>query len=217
MTMTAIMTNDVILRPTIEEDIDVLAEIVQNTWHSEDSAHHTTAELRFGAQYDVLWYLCRANISLTAELHGNPVGVVMLEIFKESQLALANADKIFESIENKASQTPSGRKLAQETQRDAQDTDALAAQAKEQTQAEIELFIVNAQTRGNGVGAKLFNQAKKLMSERGVEKYYLYTDSECDWQYYEHNGLTRVAENLDAVGIMGEPLEKYIYVGHTHQ
>lgn len=87
------------------------------------------------------------------------------------------------------------------------------------TEAELELFAVASAARGTGVGGELWRRLLASLKERNVEAYFLHTDSTCDFGFYEHKGLDRVAERLHADhpedGVDGMPLtmDQYIYRG----
>ncbi len=73
------------------------------------------------------------------------------------------------------------------------DSDVSAA-----TQAELELFMVNPDVRGAGVGGALWRQLLAALRSMGVRAFFLHTDSSCDFGFYDHKGLSRVAERLAA-------------------
>ena len=66
------------------------------------------------------------------------------------------------------------------------------------TQAELLLFMVNPAVKGHGVGGALWNALLQGFRANGVHAFYLHTDTSCDYTYYEHHGLQRVAERLRA-------------------
>ena len=59
---------------------------------------------------------------------------------------------------------------------------------------ELELFVVNPEYRGNGVGKALMQTFQERLVGLGAESYWLQTDSTCTWQWYENHGYTRVAD-----------------------
>ncbi|MFR0603333.1 GNAT family N-acetyltransferase [Bifidobacterium pseudolongum subsp. globosum] len=66
------------------------------------------------------------------------------------------------------------------------------------TQAELELFMVNPDVRGAGVGGALWRQLLAALRSMDVRAFFLHTDSSCDFGFYDHKGLSRVAERLAA-------------------
>lgn len=58
--------------------------------------------------------------------------------------------------------------------------------------------MVNPDVRGAGVGGALWRQLLAALRSMGVRAFFLHTDSNCDFGFYDHKGLSRVAERLAA-------------------
>ena len=54
---------------------------------------------------------------------------------------------------------------------------------------EISLFIMNASYRGYGIGKKLFKAMIHHMKKENVNSIYLYTDTDCNYKFYDHQGM----------------------------
>lgn len=46
-----------------------------------------------------------------------------------------------------------------------------------------------------GVGRKLFNHMLGVFRNAGMNEYFLFTDTTCDYGFYDYRGLTRKAEH----------------------
>ena len=84
--------------------------------------------------------------------------------------------------------------------------------------AEIELFLVSGAARGHGVGNGLGARALDYFHSHGENRYYLHTDSSCDVGFYEHKGLSRVAERIDPGRAGGHDdgamhVDQFVYAG----
>ena len=55
-------------------------------------------------------------------------------------------------------------------------------------------FAVSPEARGMGVGRKLFNHMLDVFRDAGMNEYFLFTDTTCDYGFYDYRGLTRKAE-----------------------
>ena len=58
---------------------------------------------------------------------------------------------------------------------------------------ELELFIVNPDVRGHGVGGRLWRRMQEHFAAWDVPAFYLHTDSDCDVSFYDHKGLDCIA------------------------
>lgn len=60
-----------------------------------------------------------------------------------------------------------------------------------QYEGELAFFALNEDYRGMGLGRKLFDEAKKYMEKEEIPDFYLFTDTSCNYKFYEHMGLKR--------------------------
>lgn len=56
------------------------------------------------------------------------------------------------------------------------------------------LLLVSPASRGLGLGRRLLKMAADYLRSEGAETIHLVTDTDCDWQFYEHIGMERLAE-----------------------
>ena len=56
---------------------------------------------------------------------------------------------------------------------------------------EITLLAVGESARGMGIGSVLIDAATTYLAEEGARRAFLYTDTDCTWQFYEHHGFKR--------------------------
>ena len=60
--------------------------------------------------------------------------------------------------------------------------------------AEVTLFIVSKEARGLGVGKKLFINLMEYFRDSNVNSWYVFTDTDCSYGFYEHVGATKRSE-----------------------
>ena len=58
----------------------------------------------------------------------------------------------------------------------------------------IQLFIVSKESRGLGVGKTLINHLSNYMKSMNVESIYLYTDSKCNYGFYDSQNFKHLNE-----------------------
>ena len=76
---------------------------------------------------------------------------------------------------------------------------------------QLNLIIVLPEYQGCGLGRRLIEVAREHMRELGCKRFFLMTDNRSDWEFYEHLGMERVAE--DHSQDTGDNFIVYIYGG----
>lgn len=55
--------------------------------------------------------------------------------------------------------------------------------------AELALFAVSSSCQGKGIGKMLFESALEHMKNVNLKEFYLFTDTSCNYGFYEHQGM----------------------------
>lgn len=90
-------------------------------------------------------------------------------------------------------------------------TDEMREEAGLAEQPRVVLLVIGAGARGHGLGRRLLDQARAHFRRHGATRYWLVTDTDCDWPFYEHLGLVRLAERPSTVP--GAPERYFVYGG----
>lgn len=69
---------------------------------------------------------------------------------------------------------------------------------------ELAFFAISEKCRGKGLGRKLFQTVVEYMKTKNISEFYLFTDTSCNYLFYEHLGLTRCCEKKQAIDVKGE-------------
>jgi GNAT superfamily N-acetyltransferase len=59
----------------------------------------------------------------------------------------------------------------------------------------LELLAVNPDSQGLGIGGMLFTRVENYLRSKGASALCLVTDDGCDWKFYQHKGLVRIASS----------------------
>ena len=70
--------------------------------------------------------------------------------------------------------------------------------------AELALFVVSPSCRGQGVGKALFQAALDYTGQQKLDEIYLFTDTSCNYGFYEHQGMRRRCEKEHLFHINGK-------------
>lgn len=82
---------------------------------------------------------------------------------------------------------------------------------KDSFQGCIQLFIVSKESRGLGVGKSLISYLFDYMKYMDVESLYLYTDTRCNYGFYESQNFKRINEKLVTFDSVKENLNVFLY------
>ncbi|MDO4900097.1 GNAT family N-acetyltransferase [Actinomyces sp.] len=82
---------------------------------------------------------------------------------------------------------------------------------------EVTVFAVHAACRGHGVGSRLYDDFMEHLRDHGRTDFFLYTDSLCNYEFYEDRGMVRAAAREQRLEVPGLPerVGVYLYAGQV--
>ena len=174
------------------EDADELAEMLGDFWH-QDKPEEVRHEY---ALIDLAHYLCRVTFAEVAVMDGKLVGIMAVSAEGQDSKFAEPWGKLLDEYKNKLAELDEkGSEFMQNYYvAESKVNRKMVADAWDGEENEFVFLIVSAETRGKGVGSTMWQRASDYFASVGVKKAFLYTDSTCDWQYYEHRGMKRLAE-----------------------
>ncbi len=168
-----------------------LIKIIRNTWKLDDFIDKKTG-LAFAK---IFLYAClsQGTAAYVATTDNNPVGLIIchdkkkkLLNFKHSFSLFITAFPLLFSRHNK--------KIMRIAKKMGEINSYLLEGREKLYRGEILLFAVDENYRGKGIGKALYNSALSFFAERNIEKYYLFTDTMCNYGFYDHLKMQRVRE-----------------------
>lgn len=181
------------IRPMVWSDMPDLVEEFDRTWKVEEDREGTVS--RLSAEHFILDYLTQTTRARISNMGGKFMGVTLLKE-GQGQLSFPQAQSRLEAIDATLASTSLGTK----TLASARHWQATEVHLEEEIglrtppQAELKLLLVNDRARGHGVGGMLWKDTLVYLQGRGIDDFYLHTDSSCDVSYYDHQGMTCLAE-----------------------
>lgn len=182
------MTQGIVLRPYRNEDAGALADIIRRTWHYDQLCSAKTAR-RLARTY---LYSCLANqtFAVTAVADGKPAGIIMGKNLQAHRCPLKYRLRQIASI----AALLSSREGCSVTGifKDVEGIDQkLLSESGKNYGGEIAFFAVSPDYRGKGIGKMLYQALLHYMRNQDISDIFLFTDTSCNYQFYEHQGMKK--------------------------
>lgn len=207
-----IATDGVTIRPMTAKDIPAVRRLDGDTWFAPECFPDRDAR-DYAVAVDVLRYLPETTFGAIAEHAGRVLGVAMGAAKGESPL-FADADHAVSRARGEAGRHTNGAAIVRNIDMDTKVNMDMSQDVRADCDAELQLFIVSPEARGLGIGRRLFSTFLSHLRDAGARSYYLFTDTGCDYGFYDRHGLTRAAQRLDVPSYGFDGLiDKFVYVG----
>ena len=76
----------------------------------------------------------------------------------------------------------------------------------------LTLFAANENCRGLGVGKMLLAGLLEYLKQQKINRIYLYTDTTCNYGFYERHGFERLEEQSLSLTIDGQPFDMNVFL-----
>lgn len=200
--------SSIIYRPIKASDYKFLENIIKETWNynrlGTDKLAKKLAKVYLAS--------CLSNQTFTsvALVNDEPVGVIMAKNKLKHNIPIKyNIRKwiaIFEIIIAKDS-----REIAKIFQEVDEIDKILFKRVSKKFDCELAFFVVDQKQRGSGIGKELYQQFLNYMSSEGLDTFYLFTDTTCNYSFYERKGLKRLAQEKLDIPILQKDMQFYVY------
>lgn len=197
------------IRAYQKQDFPALETIVRETWHYDDFASPKTA----AKLAKVFLSSCFTNYTFArvAVLDGTIAGVILAKniqkhtcSFSDRLLQITSILSLYVSKE--------GRTVSKIFSNVSGIDQELLMENHKTYPAELALFAVSSSCRGKGIGKMLFQSALDYMRQENLKEFYLFTDTSCNYGFYEHQGMKRQLEKKHTFHIKGQPAEMNFFL-----
>ncbi|MEG0918433.1 MAG: GNAT family N-acetyltransferase [Anaerovoracaceae bacterium] len=185
------MENSIIFRNIEKQDYNEIAEIISDTWNYRDFCTEKTAH-KMGLLY-LASCLCAQSFNSVALKDNEVVGVIMGNDIKNSHIILKNRMFLIKSS-IKMLLSRDGRKIVNMFKGFENINEKLLKGSQKTFNGELSFFAVKEKTRGTGVGNDLYASLMEYFKECGIDNFYIFTDTSCNYGFYEHKGAERLGE-----------------------
>lgn len=192
------MMEGMILREYQEADRSALEDIIRKTWMYDKFCTPKVAKKMAGVYLNS----CLTNQTFTrvAVIAGVPVGIIMGKNIRKHRCPLRLRIKFLQSIVALYC-SKEGRKVCKMFGGIQGIDQQLLSTCGKVYEGELAFFAISEKCRGNGLGRKLFQSAVDYMKSQNIPEFYLFTDTSCNYPFYEHLGLTRRCEVKQAINV----------------
>jgi GNAT superfamily N-acetyltransferase len=183
--------DQIIYRELRKSDYKPVAEMIRQTWEFDKAGSPETAALAGNMYLRVS--LAEQTFVRIAEKNGIPVGVVMGRINGRPICAYCHNIALF-WIMARFRLSAEGRNIRKIFNNFFSINEHFLEERKRNYDGELVLFIVSQNEKGKGVGKELLSRFYEYMRETSARTFYLFTDSYCDYGFYDQKGFRRVCE-----------------------
>lgn len=197
------------IREYENKDFKVLLNIIRETWNYDRfSSPKTAVKL---AKVFLSSCLTNQTFSRVAVLEGKPVGIILC---KNAAIHKCPVKYRLKQVGAIASLffSGEGRKVSKIFESVGGIDKQLLKECGKDYPAELALFAVDSACRGRGIGKMLFQAAEDYFREQNLEEFYLFTDTSCNYGFYEHQGMMRRCEKEHNFHISGQDAEMHFFI-----
>lgn len=204
------MKNNVKLRELKKQDLPALEDVIRKTWDYDKFATPKTA--RRLAKVYLATCLTNQTYTRVAEVDGVPAGLIFGKDIEKHHCPLKYRLRQLFAVCGLLT-SKEGRGILN-FYKGVDDIDnQLLKQCNKDYKGEIALFALSPEYRGLGIGKMLFHCLLAYMKSQSISDFYLYTDTSCNFGFYEHQGMVRQQQYKHLVNMKGQKgeLEFYLY------
>ncbi|GEM_PF-6461610 len=200
------------IRNYSRKDIKALRRMSRKAWPLEKYTSHARIKKHMYA-IETNEALLYGNYSLSAEKNGEVIGVLFASIPGRKRPFHALKWKLIIAWHLlNLSLVKEGRKLLGAFKQVERGFKQMKRENDVSLESALELFIVDDRFRGEGIGKRLIERFEDTAREKGVESYFLFTDSDSSYGYYDHNGYERIDEKTFTFpGVQAMRFKLYMY------
>lgn len=197
------------LREYQKQDFKALETIIRETWHYDDfSTSKTAVKL---ARVFLSSCLTNYTFSRVAVVDGNVAGIILANNITKHKCPLSNRllqIKSILSLYSSKEERNVSKIFGNVNGIDKQ----LLNENNKTYPAELALFAVSSSCRGKGIGKMLFQSALNYMKQEKLKEFYLFTDTSCNYGFYEHQGMQRRLEKKHIFYIKGQEAVMHFFI-----
>lgn len=183
---------EIVFRKIKKSDYEAIKELINKSFFIEDYVENKKV-LDLELECELYEALVEQSYICVAEKNKNVIGVIMGQA--ESDYSLFNHLDYYIKYYINLLKWRGFAKLKRDKLEDSRKLnktyDYFLKNSKENYDGVLSLFIVSEEARGLGIGKELMKRFQDYLKKEGAEKIYLFTDSFCNYGFYDYLGFKR--------------------------
>ena len=200
---------DIRLREYQEPDFNELVKIVEKTWHYDEFSSPKTASKL--AHVFLSSCLTNYTFSQVAILKDKVVGIILVKDIKQHKCPIKYRIKQVSAILS-LYLSKEGRNVLNIFDSVNDIDKQLLKSSPISYSAELTLFVVSSSCRGKGIGKELFKSVIEYMKIQKLKDFYLYTDTSCNYGFYEHQGMVQRCKKEHEIYIKNQLVKMNFFI-----
>ncbi|EJE4604358.1 GNAT family N-acetyltransferase [Listeria monocytogenes] len=199
---------DIKYRPIKPSDYHILEDMIRKSWN-----YDRLGSPKLAKQLSKIYLAsCLVNQTFTSVAVFNevPVGIIMGKNRETHRKPLRYLIRQGIAVARIAI-SKEGRKIGKTFQKVEEVDEILLKSIGTNFDGELAFFVVDGNQRGSGIGKQLYQQFLDYMTSENLKTFYLFTDTTCNFGFYEHQGLERLAEETLDLPELQENMHFYLY------
>lgn len=145
-------------------------------------------------------------------MNGELLGVIMAKNIKNHKAPLKYRLKLIHSLIS-IKRNKKGREALAIFEKVREIDDLLLKNSGKPYSAELAFFAMDSEYRGLGIGKSLFEMAKSYMESNNLDDFFLFTDSSCNFKFYDHLGMKKITKKkLFLIFITQIKIQHFLYM-----
>lgn len=171
------------------DDIDEIVSIICDTWQLDKMCKDYKQGIIFSKQY--LYHVLKdASDIYVAIDHDKVIGLLVLSLYLKNKITIPKKyQQYLLKIDENETKVKDYQKMIIDYK---QNCLFLYKNSAIKFANEIVLFAVDRRYQGKGIGTELFKLAGSIFEKEAHSSYYLYTDTSCNYRYYDHLGMKKM-------------------------
>ena len=195
-------------RPIQSSDYPFLEDIIRKAWNYDRFGNSKLAKRL--AKDNLASCLVNQTFTSIAISDGKPVGIIMGKNRKTHRKPLKYLIRQWIALAQIAL-SKDGREIIKVFNEIEKIDKNLLNTSNTVFDGELAFFVVDENQRGSGIGKELYQQFLDYLAFENLKTFFLFTDTTCKYEFYDYQGLQRLAQDELQLPKLNETMTFFLY------